>query len=279
MFWRVRNHTLDLGSHALLMGVLNVTPDSFSDGGLYSDPSVAVERGLTLVRAGADILDVGGESSRPGATRISLEEELRRVLPVIQKLSSRCNAMISVDTCKPDVAREAVRCGASIINDISGLRAPGMLEVVRETGAGAVAMHMQGVPATMQQAPVYADVLEDVSDFFCATLDRCAASGIDPQQIALDPGIGFGKSVQHNLRILKELNFFQQHGRPLVLGVSRKSFLSALTGLPAVEDREWPTVALTSYARHRGVAVVRVHDVRPNGEALRMTEAILEACA
>lgn len=270
---------MDLGKHALLMGVLNVTPDSFSDGGLYSHPSIAVQRGLALVGAGADILDIGGESSRPGATPVELEEELRRVLPVIQALSSRCNALLSVDTCKPEVAREAVRLGASIINDISGLRAPGMLEVVRDTRAGAVAMHMQGNPATMQQAPLYSNVLEDVSDFFRATLGRCVESGIDPQQIALDPGIGFGKSVHHNVRILKDFDFFQQHGRPLVLGVSRKSFLSTLTGLPAVEDREWPTIAITSYARHRGAAVVRVHEVRPNAEALRMTEAILEACA
>ncbi|NBV86819.1 MAG: dihydropteroate synthase [Verrucomicrobia bacterium] len=279
MLWRVQNHTFDLGKRSLLMGVLNVTPDSFSDGGRYLNPKDAVERGLAMAEAGADILDIGGESSRPGAAPVSLEEELRRVLPVVQELSKICGAKISIDTYKAEVAREAVESGASIINDIGGLQTEKMREVVRDTGAGAIAMHMQGTPATMQKAPFYEDVVLEVSTFFERTLRVCAESGIPAEQIALDPGIGFGKSAEHNLLILKNLARFQNLGRPLAIGASRKSFLSAVTRQAAVEDRMWPTVALTSYARERGAAVLRVHDVRPNVEALRMTEAILEACA
>ncbi len=279
MLWRVQNHTFDLGKRSLLMGVLNVTPDSFSDGGRYLNPKDAVERGLAMAEAGADVLDVGGESSRPGAAPVTLEEELRRVLPVIQELSKFCSAKLSIDTYKPAVARRAVELGASIINDISGLQSEEMREVVRETRAGAILMHMQGTPATMQQAPSYQDVVLEISAFFQKTLQGCADSGIHTEQIALDPGIGFGKNADHNLLILKNLSKLQGHGRPLVIGASRKSFLSALTQQPAVEDRAWPTVALTSYARQHGAAVLRVHDVRPNVEALRMTEAILEACA
>ncbi len=261
------------------MGVLNVTPDSFSDGGLWLDPDAAVERGMAMAAMGATILDVGGESSRPGAEPVSSEEELRRVLPVIEALSKRSTALISIDTTKPGVALEAVRRGASIVNDITGLQNPEMLEVLRQTGAGAVAMHMKGTPTTMQQAPVYEDVVREVRAFLEESLLRCEKAGIERARLALDPGIGFGKTLEHNLRLLRELKSLHALGRPLVLGVSRKSFLSAVSGCASVEERLWPTVALSSFAMNQGVSVVRVHDVAPNVEALRASRAILEACA
>ena len=279
MFWKVSHRTLDLSKRALLMGVLNVTPDSFSDGGLWGNAEGAIAAGLAMAAEGADLLDVGGESSRPGAAPVSPAEELRRVLPVIEALAAQSSALISVDTSKPEVAREALRHGASVVNDITGLRQAPMRRVLLDSGAGAIAMHMQGSPATMQAAPAYADVVSEVCAFLRESLRLCVADGIAPEQILFDPGIGFGKTVQHNLLLLRHLESLQAAGRPVALGVSRKSFLGALTGSPALEDRAWPTVALTSFARSRGAALIRVHEVRANAEALRMTEAILEASA
>jgi dihydropteroate synthase len=279
MFWKVPHRTLDLTQRALLMGVLNVTPDSFSDGGRWVDAEGAVAAGLAMAAEGADLLDVGGESSRPGAVPVSAAEELRRVLPVIETLAARCRCILSVDTSKPEVAREALCRGASVVNDITGLRQPAMRRVVLDSGAGAIAMHMQGSPATMQAAPAYADVVSEVCAFLSESLRLCVEDGIAPEQILLDPGIGFGKTVGHNLLLLRHLETLQAAGRPVALGVSRKSFLGVLTGSPALEDRAWPTVALTSFARSRGAVLFRVHEVRANAEALRMTEAILEASA
>jgi dihydropteroate synthase len=279
MFWKVSNRTVDLTRRALVMGVLNVTPDSFSDGVRWGSATAAIAAGLAMAAEGADILDVGGESSRPGAAPVSCEEESRRVLPVIEALASQSGAMVSVDTSKPEVAREALRLGASVLNDITGLRQPAMRRLVRESGAGAILMHMRGSPATMQDAPVYGDVVSEVGAFLQESLRLCIEEGVAPEQILLDPGIGFGKTVQHNALLLRNLGGFRALGRPLALGVSRKSFLGTLNGSPALEDREWPTVALTSFARSQGVALLRVHEVRANAEALRMTEAILEASA
>ena len=277
-FWHTSRFRIDL-SKPRVMGIVNITPDSFSDGGLWLDPDAAVERGMAMAAMGATILDVGGESSRPGAEPVSSEEELRRVLPVVEALSKRSTALISIDTTKPAVALEAVRRGASIVNDITGLQNPEMLEVLRQTGAGAVAMHMKGTPTTMQQAPVYEDVVREVRAFLEESLLRCEKAGIKRERLALDPGIGFGKTLEHNLRLLRELKSLHALGRPLVLGVSRKSFLSAVSGCTSVEERLWPTVALSSFAMNQGVSVVRVHDVAPNVEALRASRAILEACA
>ena len=277
MFWKVTHRTLDLSKRALLMGVLNVTPDSFSDGGRWGNAEGAIAAGLAMAAEGADLLDVGGESSRPGAAPVSPAEELRRVLPVIEALAAQSSALISVDTSKPEVAREALRHGASVVNDITGLRQAPMRRVLLESGAGAIAMHMLGSPATMQAAPVYADVVSEVSAFLKESLRLCVEEGIAPEQLLFDPGIGFGKTVQHNLLLLRHLESIQAAGRPVALGVSRKSFLGALTGSPALEDRAWPTVALTSFARSRGAVLIRVHEVKANAEALRMTEAILEA--
>ena len=275
MLWKARHHTIDLTERAIIMGVLNVTPDSFSDGGLWQDPDSAISHGLQLIKDGAGILDVGGESSRPGATPVEETEELRRVLPVIEALKRNTSVPISIDTAKPSVARAALQAGASIVNDIGGLRIPEMRAVVSEFEAGAVCMHMQGNPRTMQDSPSYEDVALEIRAFFEATIKRCSSESIDIRQLAFDPGIGFGKSLDHNLAILRELPKLRVVGCPLVLGVSRKSFLSKLTGSAQLEDRLWPTVALSAYARHHGTSVLRVHDVKPNSEALRMTEAIL----
>ena len=279
MFWKVPHRTLDLSKRALLMGVLNVTPDSFSDGGRWVDAQGAVAAGLAMAAEGADLLDVGGESSRPGAAPVSSSEELRRVLPVIEALAAQSPCLISVDTSKPEVAREALRHGASVINDITGLRQAPMRRVLLDSGAGAIAMHMQGSPATMQAAPAYVEVVSEVCAFLRESLRLCVEDGIAPEQILFDPGIGFGKTVEHNLLLLRHLEKLQAAGRPVALGVSRKSFLGALTGSPTLGDRAWPTVALTSFARSRGAVLIRVHEVRANAEALRMTEAILEASA
>lgn len=257
------------------MGVLNVTPDSFSDGGQWLDLAAAVTHGREMMAHGAHILDVGGESTRPGATPVGPHEEMRRVIPVIEELSRMPGACISIDTMKPAVARAALEAGAEIVNDITGLRSPEMREIVKEFNAGAVSMHMQGEPRTMQAAPHYHDVCGEIRIFFRQVFDACLASGIDPMRLAFDPGIGFGKTLAHNLEVLRNLECLRVGERPLVVGVSRKSFIGKVLGSESVDDRDWPTVALTSYLRENGAAVVRVHDVKPNAEAMRMTEAII----
>jgi dihydropteroate synthase len=275
MIWKTRTRTLDLSSVGAIMGVLNVTPDSFSDGGRWLDVDAAVAHGIALAADGAEIIDVGGESTRPGAEPVAEAEEMRRALPIIKRLAAHGSALISIDTMKPGVAAAAIEAGASIVNDVTGLRDAAMREVVRASGCGAVAMHMRGLPRTMQTAPQYGDVVGEVRDFFRQTLDACLASGIDPMHLAFDPGIGFGKTVAHNATLLRETASLRVAGRPLVLGVSRKSFIGKLLASEAMEDRFWPTVALSSYLRERGADVLRVHDARPNRDALRMTEAIL----
>ena len=278
------------------MGILNVTSDSFSDGGAYLEIERAVDHAREMIAAGADIIDIGGESTRPGAEPVSEDEEMRRVLPVIERLvevgkehrtsniehrtskEEACPTLvISIDTMKPAVARAAIECGAEIVNDVTGLRDPAMREVVRASGAGAIAMHMQGMPRDMQIAPQYEDVTGEIREFFRHTFSACLASGMEETRLAFDPGIGFGKTVPHNLAILRNLDSMRVGGRPLVLGVSRKSFLGKVLGSGTMEDRAWPTVALTSYGRAHGANVIRVHDVQPNAHSLRMTEAILAA--
>ncbi|HET6408938.1 MAG TPA: dihydropteroate synthase [Chthoniobacteraceae bacterium] len=275
MHWHTRTRSLDLSRRGMIMGVLNVTPDSFSDGGQWLDFDAAVAHGHEMLAAGADILDVGGESTRPGAQPVDENEEVRRVVPVIERLSRETDALISIDTMKPSVARAAVEAGAEIINDITGLRSEEMREIVRDTGAGAIAMHMQGEPRTMQIAPHYDDVCTEIREFFRQVFAACLASGIDPMRLAFDPGIGFGKTLAHNLTLLKNLESLRVSERPFVVGVSRKSFIGKVLGSDSFTDREWPTVALTSYLRERGASVLRVHEVKPNAHALRMTEAML----
>ena len=275
MLWHTRTRSFDLSRKGLIMGVLNVTPDSFSDGGQWLNFDAAVAHGRFMMAAGAQILDVGGESTRPGAAPVDSEEELRRVVPVIQQLSREPGVCLSIDTMKPAVARAALEAGAEIVNDITGLRSPEMREVVKEFGAGAVSMHMQGEPRTMQAAPHYDDVCAEIRIFFRQVFDACLASGIDPMRLAFDPGIGFGKTLTHNLEVLRNLESLRVGERPLVVGVSRKSFIGKVLGSNSVDDRDWPTVALTSYLREAGAAIFRVHEVKRNEEALRMTEAIL----
>ena len=277
MIWQTKTHTFDLTHRALIMGVVNVTADSFSDGGQFADTESAVAHALRLAEEGAELIDIGGESTRPGAEPVGEVEEMRRVLPVITRLAGEARFAISIDTMKPAVARAALDAGAEIVNDVTGLRDPAMREVVRATGAGAIAMHMQGTPRDMQRAPQYADVTAEIREFFRQTFQACLRCGIDPMRLAFDPGIGFGKTLAHNLALVRNLDSMRVGGRPLVLGVSRKSFIGKALGSDAVEDRAWPTVALTSYGRAHGASVFRVHDARPNAEALRMTEAILNA--
>ena len=273
MLWQTRTQTLDLTHRGVVMGVLNVTPDSFSDGGQWLDVDAAVTHAEAMLAEGAGIIDIGGESTRPGAVAVPEAEEMRRILPVIERLAGRM--MVSVDTRKPAVARAALAAGAEILNDIGGLSDPAMMQVAKETGAGVVVMHMKGEPATMQTAPEYEDVVHDVRLFFCHTLERAVSSGVPAANLVFDPGIGFGKTVDHNLALLRRLPELAVAERPLMLGVSRKSFLGKVIGSTVLEDRHWPTVALTSYGRERGARLFRVHEVRANVEALRMTEAIL----
>jgi len=273
--WRIRGRDYDLAAKGMIMGVLNVTPDSFSDGGSYLNVQSAVTHALAMLDEGADILDIGGESTRPGADVVEEAEELRRVIPVIERLRGQTQALISVDTMKAEVARAALAAGADIINDVNGLRDPDMLKAVAASDAGVVVMHMQGVPRTMQASPVYKDVVREVAAFFQERLITLAEAGIEPERVAIDPGFGFGKSLEHNLALLSGLTELDRSGRPLVVGVSRKSMIATLLGEKAMAKRHWPTVALTAWMREAGAHVVRVHEVRPNAEAMRMVEAIV----
>jgi dihydropteroate synthase len=275
MLWQCRQHRIEFAPGAMprLMGVVNVTPDSFSDGGRFLDPDAAVAHALRLVADGADLLDIGGESTRPNATPVSEAEELRRVLPVLERLAGRVRVPLSIDTQKPGVARAALAAGASIVNDIAANRTDdAMWRLVAETGAGYVAMHMQGTPADMQVAPHYTDVVREVEAFFAERLERFARAGLRPEQVALDVGIGFGKTVEHNLQLLAALGGFRRFERPLLLGVSRKSFIARLAG--EAGGRLPGSLACALWAATRGVAVLRVHDVAETRQALRVFEAL-----
>ncbi len=277
--WRIAGETIDFRLGAMLMGVLNVTPDSFSDGGEFLDPAAATEQGRRMITEGARIIDIGGESTRPDAAEVDESEELRRVLPVIEKLrAARTTVLLSIDTSKAEVARRALAAGAQIVNDISGGTGdPAMMPLVAESGAGFIIMHMQGTPRTMQTAPHYDDVVMEVRDFFRQQYARALECGIDSMAIAFDPGIGFGKTWQHNLELLRRLPELRIHDRPLVVGVSRKSFLGKIADAPEMADRLAPTIALTALLRERGADVIRVHDVKENFAALRTAEALLES--
>jgi dihydropteroate synthase len=274
--WRIGDRVFDLSRQGLIMGVLNITPDSFSDGGQFFAPEKAVEHGLRIAAEGADIIDVGGESTRPGAEPVPADEELRRVLQVIRELRAKTDIPISIDTSKSQVARAAIEAGASIVNDVTGGRGDEqMLPLIAETESAFVIMHMQGTPRTMQVRPRYQDVVSEITDFFRQQYTRAIGSRIDPMAIAFDPGIGFGKTLEHNLELLAQLEGVRAHDRPLVVGVSRKSFIGKIIGSTDMNDRVAPAVALTALLRTRGADVLRVHDVKENVSALRMTEAIL----
>jgi dihydropteroate synthase len=259
------------------MGVLNVTPDSFSDGGRFLLPEKAVESGLRMASEGADIIDVGGESTRPGAEPVGAEEELQRVIPVIEELTNKIDIPISIDTSKAQVARAAMNAGVSIVNDVTGGRGDKeMIPLVAENRAAFVILHMHGIPQTMQMDPNYTDVVSEVADFFRQQYLRALKCGVDPMAIAFDPGIGFGKTLEHNLELLAQLHRLRVNDRPLVIGVSRKSFLAKVIGSLEISNRLAPAVALTALLRARGADVFRVHDVKENVNALRITEAILQ---
>ncbi len=273
--WRIHDTDHDLTTRGRVMGIVNVTPDSFSDGGRFLDTGRAVEHALTLVAEGADILDIGGESTRPGAEPVEEAEELRRVLPVIRAVRSATKTLISIDTMKASVARAALDAGADIINDVTGLRGdPAMSRVAAACDAGLVIMHMIGTPRTMQQQAQYADVVQEVQHYFEDRLRALEREGINPARVVLDPGFGFGKTLDHNVALMRALPKLATAGRPVLVGVSRKSMIAKLVGSDEINDRDWPTVALTAHARALGARLVRVHDVKPNVQAMRMTEAI-----
>jgi dihydropteroate synthase len=275
--WKIGDRIFDLSQQGLIMGVLNVTPDSFSDGGKFFAPDIAVERGLRMAAEGADIIDVGGESTRPGAQPVAAEKELSRVIPVIERLRGKSGVIISIDTSKAQVARAAVQAGACVVNDVTGGRGDEeMMPLVAETKSAFIIMHMQGTPQTMQVKPQYADVASEIADFFRQQYDRAIGYSINPMAIAFDPGIGFGKTLEHNLDLLTQLERLRVHDRPMVIGVSRKSFLAKLINSPEINDRLAPAVALTALLRARGADVFRVHDVKENANALKVTEAILQ---
>src|SRR5262245_49167269 len=275
--WKIGNRVFDVSRHGLIMGVLNVTPDSFSDGGEFFSVEKATERGLQMAAEGAHIIDIGGESARPGAESVTVEEELARVIPVIQSLCAKLDVPLSIDTSKAEVAHAAIEAGASIVNDITGGRGDDqMLPLVAETKSALIIMHMQGTPRTMQIRPRYTDVVAEISEFFRQQYARAIGLNIDPMAIAFDPGIGFGKTLEHNLEVLAQLERLGEHDRALVVGVSRKSFLGKLIGSPEIRDRLIPGLALTSLLRARGADVFRVHDVRESVYALQITEAILQ---
>src|SRR5881398_74601 len=260
--WKISERVFNVSRQGLIMGVLNVTPDSFSDGGNFFSLEKAIEHGVRMAAEGADNIDIGGESTRPGAEPVAAGEELRRVIPVIEKLRAKIDVPISIDTSKAEVAHAAIHAGASIVNDVTGGRGDeGMLPLIAETKSALIMMHMQGTPRTMQKQPRYNDVVSEVANFFRQQYACAIGCNIDPMAIAFDPGIGFGKTLDHNLELLAQLERLRVHDRPLVIGVSRKSFLGKLVESPDMDDRGAPAVALTALLRTRGADVFRVHDV------------------
>ena len=273
--WQAGRFRWDLRERSLVMGILNVTADSFSDGGRFLDIGAAVAQGKQMVAEGAAIIDVGGESTRPGAEPVAVGVEKSRVVPVIAALRAETGCAISVDTMKAEVAAAALEAGADIVNDVSGFRDDAMIDAVAGSGCGLVAMHMRGTPRTMQQAPVYEEVVGEVRAFFGATWARLKSAGVAAERVLWDPGIGFGKTLEHNLSLLGALRDLEVAERSVLIGLSRKSFIGKVTGIEAVERRENATTALTAWTRAEGAMVHRVHAVKSQVESLRMTEAVL----
>jgi dihydropteroate synthase len=273
--WRVGDRVFDCSERTLVMGILNVTPDSFSDGGRFLDRASAVAHATRMVDEGADMLDVGGESTRPGSTSVSADEELERVHPVIQRLAELHPAVpISIDTRKAGVAAEALDAGATIVNDVSGGADPAMFDVVRDREAAVVLMHMQGDPTTMQEAPHYDDVVGEVHEYLRQRIEAAELAGIDPERIAIDPGIGFGKDLDHNLELMHGVDALLDLGRPVMVGPSRKRFIGTILDLPE-EERVEGTVGAVVWMVARGAHLVRVHDVKEVVRAVRVADAIV----
>jgi dihydropteroate synthase len=274
--WQLRDCSLDLDGRCLVMGIVNVTPDSFSDGGRHADRDAAVQHALALEEEGAELLDIGGESTRPGSQPVAADEELRRVLPVVEALAGRVRVPISIDTSKAAVARACLAAGAHIVNDVTGLSDPAMVDVVREHQAGAIIMHMQGTPATMQLAPKYDNVVHDLFRFFQQRLTMLTQQGIAQERIVIDPGIGFGKTREHNLELLARLDAFQQLGRPLCLGVSRKGLLKSKHGRQP-HERLAGSLAVAGFAlAHNAAQVLRVHDVAATRDLVALWQALAQ---
>lgn len=272
---RLRGRDVVLGPRTWVMGILNVTPDSFSDGGLYAEPGAAVRRGLEMVADGVDILDIGGESTRPGAEPVPSREELDRVVPVIESLRRDTNVYISIDTSKAAVARAALDAGADMINDISALRFdPALADLAAERRAAVVLMHMLGTPRTMQEAPAYRDLLGEIGAFLSERLAAAAAAGIPREAAVVDPGVGFGKTGEHNLDLIQGLPAFAVLGRPILMGVSRKAFIGRILDLPAGERLEG-TLAAAVLCASRGAHILRVHDVRAVHRAAAIADAVM----
>lgn len=272
--WRIRNRTLTNRDHTLIMGVVNVTPDSFSDGGRFFESTEAIAQGRRLAALGADIIDVGGESTRPGALPVPAHEEIQRITTVIKALADE-GVVVSADTSKAEVAAAAIAAGAEIVNDVSALSDPDMAAVIAGSGAGVVLMHMQEKPATMQESPRYDNVTAEVFEALIQQAEVAEAAGIDRDSICIDPGIGFGKTLDHNLELLRDLRVFTSTPYPVLLGASRKSFLGTLAGLPDPEDRDAATAGTTALAVAAGVFCVRVHDVPSNLQSARVADAIV----
>jgi len=276
MIWDTRRRTLDLSGASVVMGILNATPDSFSDGGKFSSHESALSRALEMVRQGAAIIDIGGESTRPGAEAINTEEEIKRTIPLIESLRAASDVLISIDTSKPKVAEAAIEAGADIVNDVTGLRDRDMIRLCIDATVGVCVMHMQGQPRTMQVDPNYAQyggVVKAVASFFEERLETLVSSGMSPGAICFDPGIGFGKSFEHNIDLLKSIGQLQGE-QPLLLGVSRKSFIGQLTGEQEPCRRDEATALITALAHSKGVRLHRVHDVSAALKALRVAEAL-----
>lgn len=266
--WRFLGRSFDWAERPLLMGIVNVTPDSFSDGGRFLARDAAIDHALSLAEQGAAVIDVGGESTRPGAEPVPLDEEIRRVIPVIERLAPRTTIPISIDTTKAEVARQALAAGAEIVNDISGLTFdPAMIDVCRETGAGVICMHIQGTPQTMQLSPRYDDVVAEISAVFRERMAYLESRGIPRERVMLDPGVGFGKTAQHNLDILSHISAFHALGRPLLIGHSRKRFLKKLLGRE-VDERLAGGIGVSIALAAQGVEMLRVHDVAAHRDAL-----------
>ena len=273
--WRCGDRELPLGERTLVMGIVNVTPDSFSDGGMFDDADDAVKHGLRLLHEGADLLDVGGESTRPGSDPVSADEERRRVLPVIQRLRREApQAVLSVDTRKAEVAKDALAAGAEGVNDNGAGADPPILGVVGPTRARRVLMHMRGEPKTMQDDPSYDDVVAEVRTFLAERIEAAVVAGIGRDRICIDPGIGFGKGLEHNLQLLRAIGSFRDLGVPVLAGVSRKRFIGTLSGAEDPGDRLEGTLGAVAWCAGRGVDVVRVHDVAQTSRALRVVDAI-----
>lgn len=273
----IKGKILALGSKTHIMGILNVTPDSFSDGGRYADTDLALAHVREMIEHGADIIDIGGESTRPGADPVTEDEELRRTIPIIERLSKEVKTPLSIDTYKSSVARKALEAGASIVNDISGLRfSPDMAKVVADHNAAVVIMHIKGAPRDMQTNPVYGDVIAEVIDYLAEGIEFALKAGVSRNKILIDPGIGFGKTLEHNLTILNRLNEFRVLSCPLVLGTSRKRFIGAVLNIPGPEQRIFGTAATVALGIERGAHIVRVHDVAQMTQVARMTDAVLK---